>query len=1133
LKFQSQLIGNTLRTLIILNVFTLLYIIFISTYGGNTLIPAFGSYDPLLLPARMSMVHVLATLTSLTTAASVFQNNYIWCLAWIGYCLSISLIAWSAIKSSKAALCIFVILFLELTISQSIVAGELDVRLTNNFFSVMFIALIFIILRLNLTSRFTTYCHKLSLHIIKTAAVLLAVAALLVIFFYLEPAIASRHGLDYTSVAFIFYILWGIFLLIPIGLLIWHKILRRNTCESLLDVFIVMLLGIVSAGGLAWFFIEAEIFLKYYLAFSSVVILSPFVFVAINFAILYYFKKTGLLASVKNIVSVVRYEKWPLLLILGFALILTWHYYLTSGSYSLPWFDIWEFWGIGYVGASGSVLNLRYSYFFPGQSSLFDSSLLASVFSIYPDKYITLAFMKYIPLLVIYLQAVGIYAISKQLMSRSRIGASIKENAISVLAALVFLSSAWTMFYSAIFARESIGILLVLGVFGAIILFERTRHLGFLFLSIALSVFTIYASPAQILVIIPTFTAVFVFLIRDRQIRAKRVKVLIFCVIVFIISIFPFILSETMIWWRLENGMIGEPVPGLASSFGSTASEGLSNAVAPFIPIFSPNITMHLITLLIVTSLGAVGFFISLLGFLYAKKHFNDLKLIWILLSVYVALLILFPLWGPMFSPIIGDLRRFVFSITVILSFFFAIGINTIIGLKIMRENSKLQKSFLMIVIIFLLLFGVLISPKIDLTSPTSSTEFLLELDKELPTNVMVVVDSPFMSQALLLSPRYTIDPGDFARYFNGISNNSSLLNLLVSYVCANRIVIIKMGGVVSPLSEIFNTILNAKSPLISITLYQMVFDIVTTNWCPVYLITPSNLALQPSSQSLNLENFENQRKEEISGTESLEYWSSSFGEPKIDLNDTVEGLPSINASGSRDFALNYIPESPINMSEFDYLDFYAKSNESHQDFQVYLEDSKNEVWYNLEFQNSSTWEEFLLPLHNPDGSTGLVDLGNITQVEFWVQNVKSEATIAVADLELCYFGWEIYGNSPQLEFNNGVGIFSVETSGKDQWWIVDKPCNITGQEYGFLVVSAKISNSSIPVYIEMRDDTDRIYQALYLNQLGISNATFSTFVLQIPPNMNVTEVRVGFHSLDTTPSGAYYLYVNSMILVR
>jgi hypothetical protein len=1116
------------QMLIVLNVFTLIFVFFLATYAGNTLLPLNINYDPLNLPSQINPLQIFPTLTNVMKIFS--SQGLFFTFVWIAYCSSISLIVKILNRFHKTNLTVFVLFFGEITVLQSILTGAYFNHLLNNLFSLM-VSIILYALNSELIYRPVKFLLEKH-YFYRIATTFFLIFAPFIVFFFFQSVSLNWSSQGVSLAQIVVYFFWGIFIFLPIGLYFWGSIFDANEIR-LLDIFLIALFGIVFVSGLTWIFLEISIFLKFYTSVGWINVLSPLIFVAINCIVVYYLKrhlkKIQILTLLKRFGMVLFHEIGPLLAIFVFLVILTYPYYFAPPLHGLPWFDIWQFWGPGYVGASGNLINIRFSFFFPGQFSLFNSAFLASIFSIIPTKETSIVFMRYIPLLVTYFQGIGVYAIARELTKRSNlVKQSVEKVIVGLLSAIAFLSTTWTMFYSAIFARESIGILLVIGIIGLTIFFTKAKNpLRILLLILFLSIMTIYVSPIQTLILPPILILVIFCLVRIKSFLEIRKKAILSLLIVALISIAPFLLSEGVISWRINNGIIGEPMPGLSIfNYNSSQIDNIASQTSLFTP-FSSIVMQKYSIYLIGASIGFFSFLISILGLIVFFGLRRSNQLFFVLIVVYAVEIFSYFIWGQLFPSTSSDMRRFVFSASLLLSLSFALGSVKITHFfKRFSKNHDLKK-ILLIILTLQMIFGIMLFPSINRDSPTTSTELLLQLDKNLPRDGAVVLDSPFVSQALLLSPRYTITGGDFARVFAGVSSNQTKFDSMIKYMTSNRVTLVISTGTGSSLSEILASVLK-NNLSVTTNSSQVFYDLATAKWNRVYITTPI-LSLRNTTVKV-IDDFSNKLETNISSVDSIQNWLS---EPKVQIDqlDTIGTTGSIKASSSHDFGMTYVPPVSLNVSKYDYFIFWAKSNSSQQAFQLYLRDGQNQRWYDMQFLKSNTWEKFVIQLSNFNGQTNDLNLNHITQLEFWLQFVKSNITFKVDGLQLLYLGWGGPENIPFWNLNNGVGQFWVSTSGKDQWWTVDKSCGVNSSEYNFLTIRTSISSPSIPIYIELRDELNKKYDAFFFNT-QTPNA-YALLEMPIPSNMSITKIRIGFHSLSNTPPGNYSLNISFVALTK
>lgn len=654
---------------------------------------------------------------------------------------------------------------------------------------------------------------------IKSTHLSFAVLAIIGFFLMIPNLIAkdSPINMDY-AVKIFFLMTWSGILIGSFGSLGWLKLKAKLALGSVFNFDLTDILAIFMMGSML-----ASIFALALLEFRILNIQTLTFFIA--FTILYLHIEFGIEKLVKELVETFTENFFLSTTLFIFIIVILFPYY-TQSWISLPWFDIWHWWGNAYYVTTTGTIYDRYSFFFPGTTGMLSSGILAAVFTIVPEKTTALLFIRVFPLLIVFVQALLVYYLTRLLIGRTRRGSQL----FSILSVVAFLSSSWTLLYATAYTRESIGLLLV----GLLFLIAMTgknsndpKNCFLLSLTLSgIATMTIYFSEIEWIFIYPSTMLAFLLpSFKNKKLKVKKDFVLgsMFGSLVAT----PAILTKVISMQAFKEGSVLEWIPNfnqssLTVSPFSRIYQNMFDSLIPSINLANLSSVTSTLGYSIMNTLGLTGFIVALIGLFYLPTYCKASRFRLIIL-LYTLELISFPLILlalPKASILLDLRRRYLPQLSFSLAIMFGIGTSYLSCWFYSKTRKKsaptisiVAGALIITVVAAQLTYPIQVSSYLDVSSQSEVASILMQLDKKLPENVTIIADKALLDQAEgLLAPRYVVRGEYFASLFQGIPQNRTQLSILKEYLNRGDVIIL--------------TILDPDSSMQEITLAVPVLDV-------------------------------------------------------------------------------------------------------------------------------------------------------------------------------------------------------------------------------------------------------------------------------------------------------------------
>ncbi len=563
----------------------------------------------------------------------------------------------------------------------------------------------------------------------------------------------------------ILYLIWFFVLVLPVGILAWLSVsigIGSMSPWSVRDILMSMVFGTIFLCLVSWFLLQIGA-----MTLPNLVLLE----VASIVALLLFVKKRALLKlrSIR-IYSLPTFESSLILAItlsLVFVLEIGW---FNVSFNQIPWLDAWMWWGQGLSSAFvGKVWDVGYLSI--GNSPPVQS-LLGSVFSLHPDVISSIYFMKIFSLFLIFFTSLLVFFLSGLLLSKIP---KLNKDLFFVrgFSVLCFMTTSWVLFYAVTFVRELLGIPILVMILCLMNLNARNTRLQF-FLCICLSIFVFFVSPLT--AFYSSFLAGILFLVLIVKLKDKSSSRLYFLLSLLLAVILAFFLVMALIF---------PLAPGVPSLFTSIHFN-----------LISPSQLVYFL----INGGGLLSFVFAALGlwFILFRAKSNISMFISVLFFAFILLItFVFPITDVLYQ------HAEFFGIAV--SILSPIGIiavldlferNNFFGKKITATNRR--------AIVLVLLFTILIAQfsygfahasNIDRTNESEVVNLLMNLNNEIPSNAIVLVDGPLVYKSLgFLAPRDVQTWGLIKAYQDAISNTTTLLNL-IDFSIRNNVYFVSVSG--------------------------------------------------------------------------------------------------------------------------------------------------------------------------------------------------------------------------------------------------------------------------------------------------------------------------------------------------
>jgi len=513
----------------------------------------------------------------------------------------------------------------------------------------------------------------------------------------------------------------------------------------------------------------------------------------------------------KVVVSLVNalFRSVPQIVALSFVVVSVLYLYSKGQSWiSLPWFDVWHWWGNAYQEALTLTIYDRYSFFFPGTTGMLSSSFITATLVLIPEKIVSLLYMRTLTVTFTILQALFVYYISSFLISKYL---NNQSPFVAVLSVVSFLSSPWIIFYGTTYTRESLGLLLVLLLF----LFVLRNREGFLksqdqfpakafrviVIASLLASLSVYFSEIEWGFIYPSMLVSLIWL--KGKINGRKWRTYFLGFAVASLSMMPAFLAKLRSYLVFSQTPITEYIPNLniVSESQSPSSQIYQGMFSSLIPTLNPSNLGSIMSVMgyaIMNSIGFIGFIVALVGFFYLTKHISKRTAEPVIIA-YAFFLLCYPIllfaWPD--AAVLLDLRRrFVPQLSTILAVFFSVGIASLSRKSTRFATHDFSKMVLILVVASQAIYPIQTISHMNFDSQTEVAEIMLQLDNILPQNFTIVASRPLLDQAEgLLAPRYVVRGEYFVSLFSQIPENASQSAMLRAYLSSGKVAILTTTG--------------------------------------------------------------------------------------------------------------------------------------------------------------------------------------------------------------------------------------------------------------------------------------------------------------------------------------------------
>ncbi len=822
------------KSVICLNVLTLLILLAFSSINGDFLVFSYMQplrsgpfifFDP---DINFNFGSDISAIRPLSLSALSATNLVVFAIAWLSICITTCSLSETDI-SYKVALPTFGFLF------ELFFIGVLIQGVSWSFSSLLLPAGIFVFsvfFALKNFSRIRESMHAISFGVsskrTKWTAFILAVA-LLSLTIMLPTAFS---GYSQLSIVFFFevYLLitWNVILVFVFGLGLWLSLRNYVTptaAMDMCDLLAIFPIGLFSLSVVTLVLLEFRLF-----SIFGLFIVSAFMLLYIQFK----FSLVIVLKDLFNVFTKHAIQIFCLSLLTVFVLLL---YLWGTDWLSLQWFDMWHWWGNAYQEAVTGTIYDRYSLLFPGTTGMLSSGFITSTIVLLPDKIVTLFYMRTIPIMITVLQVIFIFNINRFLIQTY----FQKHVSTTMLGVIAFLSSSWTLFYGTYYTRESINILLVLLLM--LFVFSRSRkfpennesnssfHHTVAIVTLLGSV-TIYFSEIEWLFIYPSIIISLIVLVR-RVAISRWVS----CVVSFLLgslSTLPYFLIKLRSYLLFTQFSVKEMVPNLDVVYITQSSSSQSyldifSSLTPSFNISNLDSIPRIFGYSVINSLGLFGFAVALVGVVYVgpKLLRKNLEQVFVVFGI---LLICFPLilfFWPTAAILLDLRRRFVPQLSIFLAICFSIGVAYMLN----KLPSRPLRHSLAVILLSVVVFSQGVYPMHSIShmsfdSQTEVSRIMLQLDKILPSDFVIVADATLIDQAEgLLSPRYVVRGAFFATLFDQIPGNETQLSALQNYIGSGNVAILAMPSPYSVLKTIVDNVASLNASLVPLGNVRLLLD--------------------------------------------------------------------------------------------------------------------------------------------------------------------------------------------------------------------------------------------------------------------------------------------------------------------